>query len=92
MMKVTLLKASIAVTSIISTVMMLSGPATARASCAYIAIGTSGQTMAYANASARKGAKACQRAKRRCNRKLERQRRRGKAGRGTCVRQTEFGS
>jgi hypothetical protein len=65
---------------------MLSEPAAARAACMYIARDPLGNTMAEGHAWAIKKSWACNRARRRCGRELERKRRHGKAGRGSCQR------
>ena len=70
--------------------MIMSQPAEARSKCYYIAWDASGNMMADGHASAVKRSWACNRAERRCNRELERKRRQGKAGRGSCQRVTNY--
>lgn len=59
-----------------------SQPAEARAHCAYQAINAAGQLVAYGGRSASKFKRACDRARRLCQRQLDRKIRKGKAGRG----------
>lgn len=60
------------------------------AECLYVAHDWQGKPMADGHARAVKKSWACNRAERRCNRELERKRRHGKAGRGRCVRITNY--
>lgn len=76
--------------SVIGQSILLSAPAEARPSCYYIARDPLGSMMADGHAWAAKKSWACNRAERRCNRELERKRRHGKAGRGSCVRVTNY--
>ena len=70
--------------------LMASQPAEARPSCLYYAVDASGKVMADGHAWAAKKSWACNRAERRCKRELERKRRQGKAGRGSCRRITNY--
>lgn len=76
--------------SIFGANLLTSQPAEARPSCYYIAWDPSGKAMADGHAWAAKKSWACNRAERRCNRELERKRRQGKAGRGSCRRVTNY--
>ena len=78
--------AAVAVASLLSANLVMSSPAEARKRCVYMAHNPSGHMMADGWAKARKLSRACKRARRRCNRELKRKRRRGKAGRGGCVK------
>jgi hypothetical protein len=69
---------------------LLTETAQARPSCYYIARDPLGNMMADGHAWAMKKSWACNRAERRCNRELERKRRHGKAGRGSCRRVTNY--
>jgi hypothetical protein len=69
---------------------LLSRSADARPSCYYMARDPLGNMMADGHAWALKKSWACNRAERRCKRELERKRRQGKAGRGSCVRITNY--
>ena len=69
-----------------ATIMMVSGfsttPAEARSQCIYVA--TNGGTWSIATqGNAKRQSTACRRAKRRCNRKLDRAKRRGQIARGS---------
>jgi len=71
---------------------MLSGSAEAKVRCTYWAV-SGGQQVALGRAKAKKGSKACKRARRRCNRELERKYKKGQVARGVvCRKQTEVGS
>ena len=70
--------------SLVAASLVTSQPAAARPFCSYIAHDPFGKVMATGNAWAMKKSWACNRARRRCNRELERKRRHGKAGRGSC--------
>jgi len=59
-----------------------SQPAEARTYCGYQAINAAGQVVAYGQGSASKFKRACDRARRRCQRELDRKLRKGTAGRG----------
>lgn len=85
---ITLAAAGIA--PVFCTSLLLSQPAEARPSCMYIARDPAGNIMADGDAWAMKKKWACNRARRRCNRELERKRRHGKAGRGSCQRVTNY--
>jgi hypothetical protein len=78
------------IASLVASNMMMSQPAEARSACYYIAHDPGGRMMANGHATAAKKSWACNRAERRCNRELERKRRQGKAGRGSCVRVTNY--
>jgi len=78
------------VASILSANILLSQPVEARPACMYIARDPGGNIMADGNAWAAKKKWACNRARRRCNRELERKRRHGKAGRGSCNRVSNY--
>jgi uncharacterized low-complexity protein len=86
----TLMLGAATIASLVASNMMMSQPAEARAKCYYIAWDPSGKMMADGHASAVKKSWACNRAERRCNRELERKRRQGKAGRGSCQRVTNY--
>lgn len=77
------------VATILAASVMMTQPAVARPYCYYIAHDPGGKVMADGYAWAAKQSWACNRARRRCNRELERKRRHGKAGRGSCVRAEE---
>jgi len=79
-----------AIASMVGTNLILSQPAEARPACMYIARDPLGNIMADGHAWAAKKSWACNRAQRRCNRELERKRRQGKAGRGSCVRVSNY--
>jgi len=79
------------IVSILGANFTASQPAEARPACMYIARDAAGNFMAQGNAWAMKKSWACNRARRRCNRELERKRRHGKAGRGQCVRIENYG-
>jgi hypothetical protein len=79
-----------AIASIACTNLILSQPAEARPACMYIARDPLGNIMADGHAWAAKKSWACNRAERRCNRELERKRRQGKGGRGSCRRVTNY--
>ena len=76
--------------SMLGTSLMTSQTAEARPACMYIARDPLGNNMADGHAWAIKKSWACNRAERRCNRELERKRRQGKAGRGSCKRVTNY--
>lgn len=78
------------IASILGANLMLSQPVEARPACMYIARDFSGKIMADGDAWAAKKSWACNRARRRCNRELERKRRHGKAGRGSCERVSNY--
>lgn len=82
----TLMLGAAGIASILCASLMLSQPAAARPYCEYRAYDPGGKLMADGRAWAAKTKWACNRARRRCNRELERKRRHGKAGRGGCVR------
>lgn len=82
----TMTLAAARVASILSASVIISQPAAARPYCYYIARDPTGKIMADGYAWAAKQSWACNRAQRRCNRELERKRRHGKAGRGSCAR------
>lgn len=86
----TMMLGAAAVASLVGTNLMMSQPAEARPACYYIARDPSGNMMADGHAWAAKKSWACNRAERRCNRELERKRRHGKAGRGSCRRVTNY--
>lgn len=79
------------VASILGASLMMGQPAEARPYCYYVARDPGGKIMADGYAWAAKQSWACNRARRRCNRELERKRRHGKAGRGSCVRIEQAG-
>lgn len=58
--------------------------------CVYMAHDQTGKMIADGWADAFKLDKACDRARRRCNRELERKRRKGKVGRGGCSRMSNW--
>jgi hypothetical protein len=76
--------------TVVGQTLLLTAPAEARPACYYIARDPSGNIMADGHAWAMKKSWACNRAERRCNRELERKRRHGKAGRGSCNRVTNY--
>lgn len=76
--------------SLISVNVMSSHPVEARPACLYYARDPLGNIMADGHAWAAKKSWACNRAERRCKRELERKRRHGKAGRGSCQRVTNY--
>ena len=76
--------------SIVTASLLMSQPVEARPACMYIARDPSGKTMADGHAWAAKKSWACNRAKRRCNRELNRKRRQGKAGRGSCKKVSNY--
>ena len=78
------------VATVLSTNLVTSQPAEARSRCVYMAHDPSGRTMANGWATASRMSWACDRARRRCNRELERKRRRGEAGRGSCHRMSNL--
>lgn len=78
------------IASIMAASLLLSQPAAARPACMYIARDPSGKIMADGHAWAAKKSWACNRAERRCNRELNRKRRQGKAGRGRCLRVSNY--
>ena len=86
----TTILAAAAIASVAGGNLMLSQPAEARPACLYYAIDASGKVMADGHAWAAKKKWACNRAERRCKRELERKRRQGKAGRGSCKRVTNY--
>jgi hypothetical protein len=86
----TMMLGAAAVASLVASNMIMSQPAEARPACYYIAWDASGKMMADGHAWAAKKSWACNRAERRCNRELERKRRQGKAGRGSCRRVTNY--
>jgi hypothetical protein len=86
----TMILGAAAIASIAGTNLMLSQPAEARPACYYIARDPLGNIMADGHAWAAKKKWACNRAERRCKRELERKRRHGKAGRGSCQRVTNY--
>jgi hypothetical protein len=71
----TLLLAAVALCSLPSASLVLSSPAAARPFCEYRAYDPMGKLMADGYAWAMKMSWACNRARRRCNRELERKRR-----------------
>lgn len=81
--------AAAGIASIVATSVIMSGPAEARPYCLYIARDPLGNIMADGHAWAAKRSWACNRARRRCNRELERKRRHNRAGRGSCMRAEE---
>lgn len=86
----TIMFGAAAVASIVSANLVTSQPAEARPACLYYAIDPMGKVMADGHAWAAKKSWACNRAERRCKRELERKRRQGKAGRGSCKRVTNY--
>jgi hypothetical protein len=74
------------VATVLSTSLVTSQLAEARSRCVYMAHDPQGRMMADGWATASKMSRACDRARRRCNRELERKRRQGRAGRGSCRR------
>lgn len=86
----TLMLGAAALSAIVGSNLMTSQPAEARPACYYIARDPSGNMMADGHAWAAKMSRACNRAERRCKRELERKRRQGKAGRGSCMRVTNY--
>jgi len=86
----TLMLATAGVASLISVNVMTAQPVEARPSCLYYARDPMGNIMADGHAWAIKKSWACNRAERRCKRELERKRRHGKAGRGSCRRVTNY--
>lgn len=86
-----LVLAGAGVATVLSANLMTSQPAEARSSCYYVARDPHGNRMASGHATASRRSWACNRARRRCNRELDRKRRQGRAGRGSCVRvQAQF--
>ncbi len=79
---------SVAIVALTAASLMMTTSASAkRKRCVYYAWNVNNnQVMADGWAKAKKLSRACKRAKRRCNRELERKRRQGKAGRGSCVK------
>lgn len=67
---------------------MLGAAAIARPAGYTLARGPLGNMIANGHAWAEKKSRACNRAERRCKRELERKRRQGKTGRGSCMRGT----
>ena len=86
----TMILAATGLASLISVNVMTSQPAEARPACLYHALDPLGKIMADGHAWAAKKSWACNRAERRCKRELERKRRHGKAGRGSCKRVTNY--
>lgn len=86
----TIMLGAAAVASLVGSNMIMSQPAEARPACYYIARDPGGNMMADGHAWAAKKSWACNRAERRCKRELERKRRQGKAGRGSCQRVTNY--
>lgn len=86
----TMMLGATAIASIAGTNLILSQPAEARPACYYIARDPLGNIMADGHAWAAKKSWACNRAERRCTRELERKRRHGKAGRGSCIRVSNY--
>ena len=86
----TIMLGAAALSAIVGSNLMTSQPAEARPACYYIARDALGNMMADGHAWAAKKSWACNRAERRCNRELERKRRQGKAGRGSCMRVTNY--
>jgi 3-hydroxy-3-methylglutaryl CoA synthase len=79
-----------AIAALVGSNLIMTQPAEARSSCYYIAHDPAGKMMADGHATAAKKSWACNRAERRCKRELERKRRHGKAGRGSCMRVTNY--
>ncbi len=86
----TMMLGAAALASLVGSNLIMSQPAEARPACYYIARDPGGNMMADGHAWAAKKSWACNRAERRCNRELERKRRQGKAGRGSCMRVTNY--
>lgn len=81
----TLTLSAVAIATLTAASLMMAAPASAkRKQCVFMAWNPSGHMMADGWAKAKKLSKACKRAKKRCNRELNRKRKHGKAGRGGC--------
>ena len=79
------------IASMLSTNFMLSQPVEARSACMYVARDLGGRIIADGDAWAAKKSWACNRARRRCSRELNRKRRQGKRStRDGCVRAPHF--
>lgn len=84
----TMMLGAAAIASIVGTNLMMSQRAQARPAGYTLARDPLGNMMADGHAWAEKKSRACNRAERRCKRELERKRRQGKTGRGSCMRVT----
>lgn len=71
----------LAIVTLMAATPLVSAPAHARAYCVYAAEDISGNRLAAAGTHRKKMSTACDRARRQCNRKLDRKHRQGKFGR-----------
>ena len=85
------LTSSATTAALLGTLIVVAGTSSAQAArCHYLVMDHNGKNWGIdASASARKMSKACERARRRCNRRLERGFRRGEVGRGAKCRRME---